>query len=547
MPRFQGIPVDASPSGKPRFQGVPVDAPAEPSVMEDVTRSGATGVRRGLEWTAGSLGDVNAVNSNVARKVAEWFGASPETAETIGSIIKYMNPATALMPTTGQVKEHLSEPLLGDEYKPETTAGEYARTVGEFLPAAVAGPGSIGRRLMTQAVVPGLSSEAAGQATEGTSWEPYARVGGAVAGAMAPSVMSRAVTPFPGRSPERQAAVDTLRKEGVDLTAGQTTGSQRLRYRESELGGSAGQAFMERQGEQFTKAALKRAGIDAQRATPEIIDQAFTRIGNQFDDLAAKTRVPMDAKLQDDMLNSVVEYQSLSGNVAPAVERMMNRAAELAGKNGGALEGEAYKNLRSEMGRLSAKADAPTKEALRELQGAIDDAIERHMPQQFMKDWQTARRQYRNILVLEKAATGAGENAALGIISPSQLRNATVQQGRRSYARGQGDFADLARAGEAAMKALPQSGTAPRLMAQGGASAVGATIGSLLGGAPGAAIGAIGGATLPSALGKLLLSGPGRSYLNNQLLSQGTTDPRLAATIAALMAGGGQRGLPPPQ
>ena len=66
--------------------------------------------------------------------------------------------------------------------KPETTAGQYARTVGEFAPAAVAGPGSLARRVVTQDVAPAVASEAAGQATQGTAAEPYARIGAAVVG-----------------------------------------------------------------------------------------------------------------------------------------------------------------------------------------------------------------------------------------------------------------------------------------------------------------------------------------------------------------------------
>lgn len=72
---------------------------------------------------------------------------------------------------------------------------------------------------------------------------------------------------------------------------------------------------------------------------------------------------------------------------------------------------------------------------------SLDDAMQRSIAQNNPRDlggWQQARRQYRNMLVVEKAATGAGENAALGLISPSQLRNATVQQGRRAFARGLG-------------------------------------------------------------------------------------------------------------
>lgn len=64
------------------------------------------------------------------------------------------------------------------QYTPRTTAGEYAQTVGEFLPATI-GTGPAG--MMMGGVLPGITSEAAGQATEGTALEPFARVVGALA------------------------------------------------------------------------------------------------------------------------------------------------------------------------------------------------------------------------------------------------------------------------------------------------------------------------------------------------------------------------------
>ncbi len=66
--------------------------------------------------------------------------------------------------------------------EPTTTAGQYARTIGEFAPAAAVGPGGLARRIATQDVAPAVASEAAGQATAGTEAEPYARVGAAVLG-----------------------------------------------------------------------------------------------------------------------------------------------------------------------------------------------------------------------------------------------------------------------------------------------------------------------------------------------------------------------------
>lgn len=66
---------------------------------------------------------------------------------------------------------------------PKTTAGKYAETVTSFLPAAVTMgestlPG-IAKAALKYGVVPGVTSEAAGEATEGTPLEPYARLAGA--------------------------------------------------------------------------------------------------------------------------------------------------------------------------------------------------------------------------------------------------------------------------------------------------------------------------------------------------------------------------------
>lgn len=78
----------------------------------------------------------------------------------------------------------------GRQYQPETTAGEYAKTVGEFLPATVgAGPAGV----VMGGVVPALASEAAGQAFEGTNYEDAARLIGAVAAPVALAGATRKV------------------------------------------------------------------------------------------------------------------------------------------------------------------------------------------------------------------------------------------------------------------------------------------------------------------------------------------------------------------
>lgn len=70
--------------------------------------------------------------------------------------------------------------------EPAGTAGQYSKTVGEFAgnPLSYAGPGSLLLKA-GGAVLGGLGSEAAGQATKGTDYETPARIAGAVAGGAA--------------------------------------------------------------------------------------------------------------------------------------------------------------------------------------------------------------------------------------------------------------------------------------------------------------------------------------------------------------------------
>lgn len=484
------------------------------------------------------------------RGLSEAGGVKPDEPMSLGSLIKGgFNLLTGSGDDgykAGSERTRAELKTAQDQHPTATMGGEIGGALGGALALApLSLAGNVARAGM------GLGRTAMGSAVDGAvlggaqgalSAEPGDRLQGfgtgtltgAGIGAVAPLAISgvtnafrRAVTPLPVNA-ERQAAANVLRNEGVDLSAGQLSGSKGLRYAESEIGGNAAENLMERQGEQFTNAALRRAGENAPRATPEVIDRAFNRIGQQFDGLAARNQIVPDQQLANDLQGAVTEYTSLVPEAmrAPVVHNVAQDIIDAM--NRGPISGDAYQALRSRLDRAArtSRADPQLSDALRGLRESLDDAMQRSIAQNNPRDlgrWQQARRQYRNMLVVEKAATGAGENAALGLISPSQLRNATVQQGRRSYARGQGDFAELARAGEALMKPMPQSGTAPRLRAQN----LGAMIPAILGGGAGAGVGgpvgamagAAAGAAAPRIFGSLMMSPVGQRYLSNQLLA----------------------------
>lgn len=433
------------------------------------------------------------------------------------TMMGYEDPQTSqstVLPTYSDAKGAI-EQYTGPFYEPQSTVGEYARTVGEFAPLAALGPGGAAARGVN-VVAPAVVSETAGQLTKGTEYEPWARAGGALAGGFLPNAAMRTVTPAPTTA-DRAAAVEVLRREGVtDLTAGQKTGAKTLRTAESvtqdiPFGGSKARLMDEKQAEQFTRAALRRVGVNATRANPEVIDGAFKTIGKKFDDLASRNNMRIDDTSRQEMIDAVLEYRSAVPETmrSPIVQ---NIDTELL--SGTRLSGEAYKTFRSRIERIRrGSRDPELSNALTRIRDALDDGMERSMPAADKGQWRQVRGQYRNLLAIETAAAGAGENAAMGLISPAQLRNAVKQQGKRAYVRGQGDLSNLARAGEAVMKPLPNSGTAPRSVAAGalGAGGYASFTGDLFSGLAMAAA--------PAASSRLLMSRPVQNYLSNQVMA----------------------------
>jgi len=156
----------------------------EPNAVVDAVKSGAAGLAEGAIGLA-SGGDIRNLASKATEFVGGKLGLSPETVNTVKDVgynLAKSNPITApiaLGPTSAELQQKVEE-RTGKFHEPQTTAGKYARTVGQFAPGAIAGPGGFARRVVTQAILPGIASEAAGQATEGSAAEPYARAGAAL-------------------------------------------------------------------------------------------------------------------------------------------------------------------------------------------------------------------------------------------------------------------------------------------------------------------------------------------------------------------------------
>lgn len=512
----EGATVDQIKAHKPQAQ----TATEQPQISFgdaalDVAKSGGIGLAQGAIGLATLPGNLEYLGRLGIDKAATTLGfEDPKTS------------SDTVLPTFGDVKSGV-ESVTGKFYEPKTTAGEYARTIGEFAPMAALGPGAMGMRA-ANVVAPALASETAGQLTKGTAAEPWARAAGALAGGMVPTAAMRTITPVSGGEAVRAAHVANLKNEGVTaLTAGQRTGNKALRWAETVAADTPGAARTAERintagAEQFTRAALRRAGVNADRATPDVIDGAFQHLGQRFNAIAAQSHMRVDSALVHNLRQAVFDYEDLvpPSQRAPFLANLVDdiRAAR---NQAGAISGEAYQATRSriETLRRSTKNDPNLANALRNVREALDDAMGRSVPQNLANEWRNVRGQYRNLIAIEKAADGAGEAGAVGLISPAKLRQATKTMDKRSVSRGRDDLGNLARSGDAVMKPLPNSGTAPRQAMNDLFAAGGAAGGALFGGAPGAAVGAVAAPLVRGAVARGVLSGPVQNYLSNQALS----------------------------
>jgi hypothetical protein len=211
---------------------------------------------------------------------------------------------------------------------------------------------------------------------------------------------------------------------------------------------------------------LRRIGSNATRATPEVLAAERARIGGDIQTVANRNALQLDRQFGTDLNGTLSNYARLVSepNRAPgirdAAQEILNHARQ------GPIPGDVYQSLRS---RLAADARATTEPHARRTLNALvhdlDDAMERSIQRTNPSDlgrFRTARNQYRNLLVVEDAATVAGSDAALGLLSPAASRSAARRiHGRQNMAAGRGDFEELTRAGSALLTELPFTGAAP--------------------------------------------------------------------------------------
>ncbi|MEN3229180.1 hypothetical protein PUR21_16305 [Methylorubrum rhodesianum] len=169
-----------------------------PSVVGDVVQSAGAGIIRGaaslpdLPQTVLGLAEagIGYLTDKVAKGARALTGKEPLSEAEIAAAraaVKGGLPSPSELPMPGQTAIGALEAATGKLYEPQTTAGEYARTVAEFVP----GGGKSIATAARNALLPAVASETAGQLSEGTAAEPVARLVGGVAGGAAQAFTRR--------------------------------------------------------------------------------------------------------------------------------------------------------------------------------------------------------------------------------------------------------------------------------------------------------------------------------------------------------------------
>src|SRR5512139_3937963 len=154
------------------------------ATVEEIAKSlGASAPPQAENSLAGSA---KAVGSGLVSGLTGIAGLPADALNLAARGVDYLsgnsNVAKELSGLTGALGSEGINKAIGNTYQPQTGTEKFLNTTASFAPAALLGPGGLARRVATNVVVPGVASEAAGQMTEGTPYEPAARIAGALTG-----------------------------------------------------------------------------------------------------------------------------------------------------------------------------------------------------------------------------------------------------------------------------------------------------------------------------------------------------------------------------
>ncbi|MCI0756688.1 hypothetical protein [Teichococcus vastitatis] len=457
--------------------------------------------------------------------------------------------------------------IAGAPAAPTTTAEELAYGAGTgvadaatvVLPAAAvartARAGSAvaagAETLAAQPVLQAASGAAAGATTEATD-NPWLGMAAGMSVPLGASMGTRLVSPTRSTlNPEQARLATVIRNEGVELTPGQATGSKPLHMVESSFAelpftSSARQAEVRAQQNAFNRAALQRAGIQEELATPDVLVRGRDDLGNEFTRLSSQNTLDANnSQFVNDLVTLDNSLVDASSEVAGRVTRLRDELLDHVDANG-RISGAFYQRFQSRLSKIArenGQSNPELRNRVLDLRNVVRNAMEQSISPGDAADWRDVTRRYANLKNIETAMAANPSQATAGNISPSALYQAVNRSTGGNAALGRGDLRDLAAAGiQFLREPIGNSGTAGRagimsmlkgepLRAGIAAATLGGPTGLLVGGTAAAAAGTAA-VVLPKAVQTAYNNRLVRSYLTNQLANNYRARRALPGVVA---------------
>lgn len=516
------------------------EIPSEKSGLSEILPSIASGATNVVTGILDSPRTIVNVGANLAEKGYEYVTGDKlydeKTRQSIDTLTGPREAATASEdmkgrglsgfllnpPSARQIAADI--PLVRDAqaFEPETNLGEGTERITEFVPFA-------GKNIFTMGVFPALTSLYAGKikGVEGSNLQIPAEI---VTAIITPIIARRMISPKGGQiDGTTKQQLKYMEDEGVIPTAGLLTNDEKLKAWEEAT--YAGRSMQEAAFEAFSRAVLKRIGIDANRATPEAllaVQNTFKRDYDKVSDALQNVKIIPDKKTVS-QVNAV--FEEISGAQAAILEapvfKRIRDQFEAASKSGQPITADQLKFAHSTLRKLSTKGDI-NGEYARELLPAVTSVMHKHLPKETKGLLIDTNRRYRDWLAIKDTLRKSGD-AVDGLVTPQALRTSASKIFKDDYLFGKSELSTLAKAGASVLKPLPNSGTSARESAKSfitgntpdavGGATVGAAVSTAMGADPilGAAIGGTGGRFLSPVRNEAITSPMMQNYMKNQL------------------------------
>lgn len=415
-----------------------------------------------------------------------------------------------------------------------------------YFAGAVASPAKFGGNIAAQGAKYGAAFGVGESEADSAAGVAGDAAKGATIGYAGGKVLQGAGRALKGFGPVKGEAgrlAEVAAKEGIELTPAQATGSRVLRGLETGFAelpltsGKQGQ-IAEKQLKQFTKAAMRKAGIEADTATPEVMAAAKQKFNTQFEAISKRNVVKVD----DELLNALGGIEQEAGRrLGPDMAKGVQSFIDDVLSSGSKIDGVTYQNTRSRLGAMAnGTNDGFVRGLLKDMQTALDDAANRSISKKDAAGWADLRKKYGAFKTIEKAMGSTSKAAVEGAISPGALATA-AKTTNRNFASGAGELNDISRVGAAFLRdPVGNSGTAQRQLWQNVLSGGIGASGYALGGLPGA----VGSMLAPRAAQAVYNTGPVQRALVNGI---GASIPAGAGRIPGMLGGAAATTAPQPE